>query len=73
MALTLFLALPQSQHWLFWLPVIGTWATVIFGYCLMARLVSLLPWNRQEEITPALLRRTFLSAPTRGTILFPSP
>jgi hypothetical protein len=50
-------------RWLFWLPTIGTFALVIFGYCLMARLLSLLPWNRTEPITADLLRRTFLSRP----------
>src|SRR5450432_2352695 len=33
-------------RWLFWLPAVGTFALVIFGYCLMARMRSLLPWNR---------------------------
>jgi hypothetical protein len=48
---------------LYWLPAIGTFALVIFGYCLMARTLSLLPWNRTERITADLLRRTFLSRP----------
>jgi hypothetical protein len=52
-------------RWLFWLPAIGTFALVIFGYCLMARMLSLLPWNRTEPITAGLLRRTFLSRPRR--------
>ena len=42
-------------------PVVGTFALVIFGYCLTARVLSLLPWNRAEPITIDLLRRTFLS------------
>jgi hypothetical protein len=46
-------------RWLFWLPAVGTFALVIFGYCLMARMLSLLPWNRTEPITADLLRRTF--------------
>jgi hypothetical protein len=50
-------------RWLFWLPTAGTFALVIFGYCLMARVLSLLPWNRTEPITTDLLRRTFLSRP----------
>ena len=33
--------------------------------CLMARMLSLLPWNRTEPITTDLLRRTFLSRPRR--------
>jgi hypothetical protein len=50
-------------RWLFWLPAVGTFALVIFGYCLTARMLSLLPWNRTEPITADLLRRTFLSRP----------
>jgi hypothetical protein len=47
---------------------------VIFGYCLMARMLSLLPWNRTEPITADLVRRTFLSRPRpldrADTVLF---
>lgn len=50
-------------HWLYWMPALGTLALVVFGYCLMARMLSLLPWNRTEPITADLLRRTFLSRP----------
>ena len=50
-------------RWLYWLPAVGTFALVLFGYCLIARTLSLLPWNRSEPITAALLRRTFLSRP----------
>jgi hypothetical protein len=34
----------------------------------MARLVSLFPWNREEPFSIALLKRTFLSRPVRGSI-----
>ena len=53
-------------QWLYWLPTVGTLALVVCGYCLMARFLSLLPWNRSERITPGLLRHTFLSAPALG-------
>lgn len=67
--LLLLVSLPQSMQWLYWLPTIGTWVQVCFGYCLMARMVSLLPWNRRQLFSLALVRRTFLSAPVRGNIL----
>ncbi len=51
------------MRWLYWLPTVGTFALNIFGYCLMARFVSLLPWNRREPITFDLLSRTFASRP----------
>lgn len=41
-----------------WVQFVGTGARVIAGYCLLARLVSLLPWNRVEPFTLALLQRT---------------
>jgi hypothetical protein len=62
--LLLLVCYPSWMHWLYWLPTVGTLALVIFGYCLMARFLSLLPWNRREPISLDLIRRTFLSAPT---------
>jgi hypothetical protein len=61
--------LPEPLRLIFWIPTIGTWAQVLFGYCTMARCVSLLPWNRNEPFTPGLFGRTFFSAPVRGNIL----
>jgi len=51
-----------------WIPTIGTWAQVIFGYCTMARLVSLLPWNRVEPLSAAFLKKMFLTPPVRSSI-----
>jgi hypothetical protein len=31
--------------------------------------LSLLPWNRRQPLTVGLVRRTFLSAPVRGSIV----
>jgi hypothetical protein len=42
---------------------------VTFGYCTLARCLSLLPWNRSEPLSFALLRRTFLSRPVKGSVL----
>lgn len=67
--LLLLIALPANLRWAYWLPMLGTWVQVLFGYCTMARMVSLLPWNRTEAFSIALLKRTFLSAPIRGNIL----
>ncbi len=39
-------------HWLFWLPVAGIAVRVIFSYCGMARMLTLLPWNRRGENLP---------------------
>jgi hypothetical protein len=67
--LLLLIALPENLQLIYWIPMIGTWAQVLFGYCTMARCVSLLPWNRKETFSSALLKQTFLSAPARGNIL----
>lgn len=67
--LLLLIALPQPLQPIYWIPTVGTWAQIFFGYCTMARLVSLLPWNRREAFSLALLRRTFFSPPVRGNIL----
>lgn len=64
----LLIALPGPLQPLYWIPTIGTWALVLFGYCGMARIVSLMPWNRSQPLSPALVRRTFLSRPVRGSI-----
>jgi hypothetical protein len=34
-----------------WLPLLGTSAQVLFGYCPMARFLQLMPWNRAEPLT----------------------
>ena len=67
--LLLLLALPEPMQWLYWVPMVGTWAQLVFGYCTMARLVSLMPWNRSAPFTLELLWQTFFSAPVRGNIL----
>ena len=67
--LLLLIALPEDLRPIYWIPTIGTWAQVLFGYCAMARTLSLLPWNRTDAFSFALLKRTFLSAPVRGNIL----
>lgn len=67
--LLLLVALPVPMQIVYWIPTVGTWAQLIFGYCTMARCVSLLPWNRSEKFSLALLKRTFLSRPVRGSIM----
>ena len=66
--LLLLVALPEPLQLIFWIPTIGTWAQIIFGYCAMARIVSLFPWNRSEKFSLALLKKTFYSRPVRGSI-----
>ena len=66
--LLLLVSFPAIMQWLYWVPLIGTWAQILFGYCAMARLVSLWPWNREEKFTMNLLIKTFFSRPVRGSV-----
>jgi len=50
------------------LQLAGTVALVVFDYCPLARMLSLLPWNRRRPFTLSLLRTTFLSPPVRNVV-----
>ncbi len=62
-------AYPEPMQIVYWLPAAGTWARSVFGYCLMARTLALLPWNRREAFSIELVTRTFFSRPVRGSIM----
>ncbi len=47
----------------------GTLALVLGGYCPLARLLALAPWNRPQPLSLRLLGRAFISRPSAGTIL----
>lgn len=48
-------------QWIHWMQLMGTSARVAIGYCLLARTLSLAPWNRWQPLSMDLVRRTFLS------------
>lgn len=52
-----------------WVQLAGTVALLAAGYCPLARLMALLPWNRREPLSAALVARAFLTPPGEGTIL----
>jgi len=54
---------------LLWIQLVGTAAAVLIDYCPMARMLSLLPWNRRSPLSVGLLLKTFVHPPVRGTIL----
>lgn len=66
--LLLLVSFLPGMRWLYWLPMLGTFALVIFGYCLLARELSLLPWNRAEAHSWERMRRTFFSRPDPGRL-----
>ena len=69
----LLLSMPESMQWLLWVPAIGTLARVLFGYCIMARMLMLLPFNRQITLSWNFIKEAFLKAPIRGYILHGLP
>lgn len=48
-------------HWIHWMQLAGTTGRILAGYCLLARVLSLAPWNRRQPLTHGLVRRTFFS------------
>lgn len=69
-----YLALLLSAQWpplafIYWIQLAGTTAMVVVGYCPLARILSLFPWNRSQSLTWRLVWWTFFSPPTRGSVL----
>lgn len=56
-------------YFIYFIQIAGTTAMVLVDYCPLARILSLMPWNRREPFTLQLLRRTVFSPPVRGNIL----
>lgn len=54
----------EPIQWIHWIQLAGTTARVLVGYCLLARMLSLAPWNRWQPLTFALIKRTFFSLRT---------
>jgi hypothetical protein len=54
--------------WMHWIQLAGTTAMISVGYCPLARMLSLLPWNRVHPFTLRLVLSTFLAPPRSGSI-----
>lgn len=65
----LMLGLCSPRHGLLWILAIGTAVQVLFGYCTLARTLSLMSWNRHEPLTWELVWRTFSARPVKGNIM----
>ena len=46
--------------------LVGLATNLFLGYCPLARMMSLLPWNRNEKFSLGLVGRVFLSPPMPG-------
>jgi hypothetical protein len=69
----LFVAQAPYMGWVFWWLLIGTSAMVSFGYCFLARLLSLLPWNKKDLYSLEMVKKTFLTPPEKGNVLHGLP
>jgi len=52
-----------------WIQLAGTTAVVTVGYCPLARILALMPWNRRRPLTAMLVWNTIVSPPVAGSIL----
>ena len=51
---------------LMYITLVGLAANLFLGYCPLARMMVLMPWNRDEKFSIGLLGRVFLSPPMSG-------
>lgn len=58
-----------GMEWIHWVQLIGTTVFVLVGYCLLARLLSLLPFNRLEPLTANLVWRIMWTNPSSGGLM----
>jgi hypothetical protein len=52
-----------------WIQLAGTTAVVTVGYCPLARVLVLMPWNRSGPLTTTLVWHTITLPPVSGSIL----
>ncbi|MBF9029021.1 hypothetical protein HKCCE3408_01320 [Rhodobacterales bacterium HKCCE3408] len=52
-----------------WIQMVGTWSLVLTGYCPLARVMVLLPFNRPVDLSWALVRQVVWSPATTGSIV----
>jgi hypothetical protein len=52
-----------------WWMAFFTLMVVLFDWCLLSRIMALMPWNRKEPLTWPAVRRIFFSGPVKGSIV----
>ena len=55
--------------WMHWIQLAGTSAMVTVGYCPLARMLGLLPFNRSQPLTWSLVGQLFLRDPCAGGLV----
>jgi hypothetical protein len=58
---------------LMYIACVGLATNLFLGYCLLARMMSLMPWNLKEKFSLGLVGRVFLSPPMPGKFESPAP
>ena len=58
--------LVPGMAWMMVIPTIGGAANLAFGYCPLARMLYLLPWNRDHGFFPSLPWRVMVARPMPG-------
>jgi hypothetical protein len=51
---------------LLWITTVGLATNLFWGYCPLARMLYLLPWNREAPLTASLVARVFTTPPVEG-------
>jgi hypothetical protein len=65
------LVLGQAPYfgWVNWIQLAGTTALLTVGYCPLARVLSLMPWNRTHPMSWKLFVTAIFPPPVEGSIL----
>jgi hypothetical protein len=58
---------PLRPH--LYLMALSTLVLVLFDWCMLSRIMALMPWNRSEPMSWSLVRKTFFTGPVKGTIV----
>jgi len=58
---------------LMYITFVGLGTNLFLGYCPLARMMSLMPWNLKEKYSLGLVGRVFLSPPMSGRFEPPAP
>ena len=60
-------AAPEVMRPLYLLSFLGTWTVVLYGYCALARILSLMPWNRRWRMSRERFWTTITAPPDAGS------
>ena len=63
----LILGLAPIFSWVHWIQLIGGTIMLTTGYCPMARMLSLLPWNRNKAMSWSLIKIVLFTPPVSGS------